>query len=283
MSPPLSGGAILQFICKGEIPPPNKCTFQVIATKKINAVGVDIENKYRISLSDGNHRFSQAVIVVDSDDQVPPNFSIITLVSRSSKNCIKTIQGKLILVIGEFKLQEKLDSRIGSPISLPSDALTGASSSSSGSAGGATPGTPSTSSGAANRDPPPLSYKRPLEKSPNTQKEEDGKAKLARRNLFPTKATHCIKDLNPYQNKYTIMARVVKKSVVKTWSNSRGEGSVFDFVLKDSSGEIKVTGFNEELKKFEPMVQEGKVYYLSNAKIQPVRKPEYNHVSTPCS
>ena len=76
------------------------------------------------------------------------------------------------------------------------------------------------------------------------------------------------------------MARVVKKNNKKNWSNSRGEGCVFDFELKDASGVIKVTAFNDEVNKYFDMIQEGKIYYLSNGKIQPVRKPEYNNVST---
>ena len=140
------------------------------------------------------------------------------------------------------------------------------------------PSTPqqSSSNGAA-REPPPLTHKRPLDKSPNGI--GGNEAKQARRNLFPSKTTHCIKDLNPYQNKYTIQARVIKKSGKKNWSNSRGEGCVFDFELKDASGEIKVTAFNDEANKYFDMIQEGKVYYLSNGKIAPVRKPEYNNVS----
>ena len=140
------------------------------------------------------------------------------------------------------------------------------------------PSTPqqSSSNGAA-REPPPLTHKRPLDKSPNGI--GGNEAKQARRNLFPSKTTHCIKDLNPYQNKYTIQARVIKKSGKKTWSNSRGEGCVFDFELKDASGEIKVTAFNDEANKYFDTIQEGKVYYLSNGKIAPVRKPEYNNVS----
>ena len=84
------------------------------------------------------------------------------------------------------------------------------------------PSTPQqgTSNGAS-REPPPLPHKRPLDRSPPGNGTEDNKAKQARRNLFPEKTTHEIKDLNPYQNKYTIKARVIKKSQKKTWSNSR--------------------------------------------------------------
>ena len=101
---------------------------------------------------------------------------------------------------------------------------------------------------------------------------------VGRRNCAPSDLT-TPHDLNPYQNKYTIQARVVKKNNKKNWSNSRGEGCVFDFELKDASGVIKVTAFNDEVNKYFDMIQEGKIYYLSNGKIQPVRKPEYNNVS----
>lgn len=56
------------------------------------------------------------------------------------------------------------------------------------------------------------------------------------------KPSHKIKDLNPYQNKFRIKARVIRKSELKRWSNSRGEGTVFDVILQDSSGDIKATG-----------------------------------------
>ena len=51
-----------------------------------------------------------------------------------------------------------------------------------------------------------------------------------------------IKYLNPFQNKFRIKARVVKKSQLRSWANSRGEGQVFDVILQDSSGDIRATG-----------------------------------------
>ena len=89
-----------------------------------------------------------------------------------------------------------------------------------------------------------------------------------------------IKDLNPLLDKYTIMARVVKKNNKKNWSNSRGEGCVFDFEVKDASGAIKVTAFNDEVEKYFDMIQQDNIYYLSNGRIQPPNWPQYNTVST---
>jgi len=276
----ISNGVILQYICKGELPPSSKCTFQVMGTRKIPIPEREKSSqnmvKYRICLSDGDHRYSQAVMMLENESMVPNDLTLIHVDPEHSKNSLKNISGKLILVIGDFTVVKHLDARIGNPVTIPPEAWDFQEHSNGTNLAG--PSTPQqgTSNGAS-REPPPLPHKRPLDRSPPGNGTEDNKAKQARRNLFPEKTTHEIKDLNPYQNKYTIKARVIKKSQKKTWSNSRGEGCVFDFILKDASGEIKVTGFNDEANKYFDTIQEGKIYYLSNGKIQNVRKPEYNN------
>ncbi|XP_056140297.1 replication protein A 70 kDa DNA-binding subunit-like [Lampris incognitus] len=81
-----------------------------------------------------------------------------------------------------------------------------------------------------------------------------------------------IASLNPYQTKWTIRARVTNKGNLRTWSNSRGEGKLFSFELVDESGEIKVTAFNKEAEKFLPLVEQGKVYYISKASLKVANK-----------
>ena len=56
-----------------------------------------------------------------------------------------------------------------------------------------------------------------------------GGTPLSSRGVIP------ITGLNPYQNKWTIKARVSSKPAIRTWSNSRGEGRVFNVDLVDSS------------------------------------------------
>jgi replication factor A1 len=45
-----------------------------------------------------------------------------------------------------------------------------------------------------------------------------------------------IANLNMYQSRWTIRARVTAKSEIRTWSNARGEGSLFSIDMLDSSG-----------------------------------------------
>ncbi|KAM3162701.1 Replication protein A subunit [Lachancea thermotolerans] len=89
-----------------------------------------------------------------------------------------------------------------------------------------------------------------------------------------------IEQLSPYQNMWTIKARVSFKGDIKTWSNQRGEGKLFNVNLLDNSGEIRATTFSENVDKFYNLLQEGKVYYVSKARIQP-SKPQFSNLAHP--
>lgn len=85
-------------------------------------------------------------------------------------------------------------------------------------------------------------------------------------NIYP------IEGLSPYQNNWTIKARVTQKSEIKTWSNPRGEGKLFNVTLMDDSGEIRATGFNLVCDELYPRLEEGKVYYISKARVNLAKK-----------
>lgn len=263
--PALSQGSIAAFVAQGELPPAGKSVFQVIGTRPVGGEKVaDNPTKFRLCISDGLSRFSHAMLVFPDvqSAKVPPNYSIIKVPS-DARNVIKTVGDKNIWVICSFQLLcDSVGKTLGNPVSL--QALNTCS-------------TPSTSNTRESRTPPPVPTKRPLEKSPNNEEERVKGVKRAL--VFPSstnKATHKIKDLNPYQNKYTVKARVVKKGSLKNWSNSRGEGKVFDVTLQDATGDIRVTGFNEQADKFHAVFEENKVYYLSHASIKPIHNRNYN-------
>ena len=90
-----------------------------------------------------------------------------------------------------------------------------------------------------------------------------------------------IDKLNMYQNKWTIQARLLSKSDVRTWSNAKGEGSLFSVELLDSSGvDIRATFFKEAVDKFYTTLQVGSVYTWSNGKLK-VANLQWNTCKSP--
>lgn len=81
-----------------------------------------------------------------------------------------------------------------------------------------------------------------------------------------------IEALSPYQNKWTIKARVTSKSEIKHWSNQKGEGKLFSCNFMDESAEIKATAFNDQVDRWYNMLKEGNVYYVTKAKVTIARK-----------
>ena len=81
-----------------------------------------------------------------------------------------------------------------------------------------------------------------------------------------------IEAVSPYQSKWTIKARVTHKSEIKTWSNTKSEGKLFTVHFLDESGEIRATGFNQEVDQFYEVLQEGQVYYVSKCRVGMAKK-----------
>nr|GMC54101.1 replication protein A 70 kDa DNA-binding subunit A-like [Ipomoea batatas] len=75
--------------------------------------------------------------------------------------------------------------------------------------------------------------------------------------------------LNPYQNRWTIKARVTAKGELRHYNNARGDGKVFSFDLLDSDGgEIRVTCFNAVADQFYNQIEPNKVYLISKGNVR---------------
>lgn len=95
---------------------------------------------------------------------------------------------------------------------------------------------------------------------------EARQAQPSRPNVYP------IEGLSPYQQNWTIRARITQKSEIKTWSNARGNGRLFNVTLMDETGEIRATGFNEVVDSLYNKLERGKVYYISKARVNLAKK-----------
>ncbi|XP_062216405.1 replication protein A 70 kDa DNA-binding subunit B-like [Phragmites australis] len=102
--------------------------------------------------------------------------------------------------------------------------------------------------------------------------EQRGNAAPAAR-LATTRRVHPLISLNPYQGNWIIKVRVTSKGNLRTYRNARGGGCVFNVELTDEDGtQIQATMFNEAAKKFYPMFELGKVYYVSKGSLRIANK-----------
>ena len=84
----------------------------------------------------------------------------------------------------------------------------------------------------------------------------------------PTSTNHSslypIEALSTWAHKWTIKARCTHKTAIKTWHKNTGEGKLFSVNLLDESGEIRATGFGDQVDQLYDVFQEGGVYYISS-------------------
>lgn len=82
-----------------------------------------------------------------------------------------------------------------------------------------------------------------------------------------------IQSLNPYNNSWTIRARIANKQPLRTFEKSGTSKSVFSVELVDEQGtQIEATLWDEVADKYYPELEEGKVYYFSKGKVKPANR-----------
>ncbi|KAI5895965.1 replication factor-a protein [Schizophyllum commune H4-8] len=81
-----------------------------------------------------------------------------------------------------------------------------------------------------------------------------------------------------YNSNWTIKARVVTKSAIRTWSNNRGSGSLFNVTFLDSTGEIRATGFNQAVDRLYDVLQVGRVFFVTKARVE-LAKRKFSNVN----
>ncbi|KAI0345302.1 replication factor-A protein 1 [Trametopsis cervina] len=224
-------------------------TLQVLSIKKVGAPSATTADRYRVIVSDGEF-FLQAMLATQlnklvEDGDVGKNTIIVI-----DKFTCNFVQDKRLLIILALHPIASPTGKVGDPKPLQtptSEATTPA------------PGKPASTVGA----PSTSTSTAPVPR----QQQKNGRGQT----VYP------IEGLSPYQNNWTIRARVTNKGDIKTYSNQRGEGKFFGVTFMDDSGEIRGTAFNQVVDDVYDKLQEGKVYYISKAKVN-LAKRKFSNV-----
>ncbi|KAF8798141.1 replication factor-a protein [Phlegmacium glaucopus] len=234
-------------------------TVQFLSIKKVvQNPSNPTPDRYRIIMSDGIH-YMQAMLATQLNGMVQENTIARNTVAVLEKLTCNYVQEKRLVIILALRVLAHTVDKIGEPqqvehgnehaITTPAVAKEApVAASISTPAPAAKPMSPVQTSNAT-------LHQQPLSKAP-------GRAG----SIYP------IEGLSPYQNNWTIKARVTQKSDIKSWSNPRGEGKLFNVTLMDDSGEIRGTAFNLVADELYPKLEEGKVYYVSKARVNLAKK-----------
>lgn len=250
-------------------------TLQVL---NIKVIANEAGNRLRLILSDGVHS-TQAVIRPEAvkycDDNGLKKSSIVTLESYEIERMGK--DNKHVIIISDLLIKQQTAAKVGNKAESLDEYF--ASHPEEDLYQGSDDVAPVPESGNATPAPPVVKMPQQQIQQQKQQQQQQQQQKQNKQQSKPSNLYN-LDQLSPYQSSWSIKVRVSYKGDMRTWSNQKGEGKCFSVNFMDQTDEIRGTAFNENADKFYNLLQEGKVFLVSKARIQP-SKPQFSNLSHP--
>ncbi|OWZ44584.1 replication factor A1 [Cryptococcus neoformans c8] len=263
MASPLTAGFCERATSTEDVSECFDSVVQVLNVKKIASTDTTAVDRYRAILSDGQY-FIQAMLATQLNHFVESKqvdkHSLVKVVNFS----VNSVSGRKLLIILALEVVPWTDEKIGNPVSV--DQAKGGASASAQPGGAHSASLQSTTTA-----PAPGRAQVPARNAPSARP-GNTKHKGDLGPLYP------IEGLSPYQNRWTIKARVTQKSDIRHYSNQRGDGKLFNVTFMDETGEIRATGFNDAVDNFYNLLEVGKVFFVSRARIN-IAKKQFSNVN----
>ncbi|XP_034238791.1 replication protein A 70 kDa DNA-binding subunit [Thrips palmi] len=289
----LSEGALDTIMNGGQIDEP---IMQILGSKKISGAGDN--ERYRLLVSDGVHVNSFAMLATQLNDKIRNGDLGDNTIVRIKRYITSVVPNsgkgeKRVMIILDVEVVSpgsEVGCRIGNPVSWSPEGQAQPPAAAAAPAAAAPPSRPVNGQASSSNSAAPAPAPKPAFSTPpkapaavnggnrggfgggygnNIRSPGHGMGGME---LTPNTHSHPIASLTPYQNKWVIKARVTSKGPKRSWSNAKGEGSLFSFDLVDDSGEIRVTAFREQCTKFHDMIEVGKVYLITKGTLKTANK-----------
>jgi len=263
MSHNLTSGALAR-ICQGEdVSDP---LVQVLGHKAIQGSG---QERYRLLLSDGQYTNSFSMLATQLNNMIhEKQLEMFTIIKVKKQICNQVAgQTKRVVIILDLEVitpGAQVGSKIGNPVQIGSDGKIPAPA--------ANQNTNPNAGAGVKRPAGPTGGEPPMKTTPASY--QPSRSVLTARPGAGSSGviTTPIASITPYQNKWTIKARITSKGDIRTWNKASGSGKLFSMDLMDESGEIRVTAFKEQCDAFYDKAIVGKVYYISNCSVKAANK-----------